>query len=44
MSHSTLLGILSLPKDKRKGHPHKWGAPERVEWLPGQDSNLQPSG
>jgi hypothetical protein len=20
---------------KRKGHPHKWCVPERVEWLPG---------
>ena len=34
MSPSTLLGILSLSKDKRKGHPRMWCAPERVEWLP----------
>ena len=37
MSPSTLLGILSLSKDKQKGYPRMWYAPERVEWLPGTD-------
>ena len=34
MSPSALHRILNLSKDKQKGHPRMWCAPERVEWLP----------
>jgi len=29
---------------KQKGHFTEWSAPFRLDWLPGQDSNLRPAG